>query len=173
MEIVYRVQGNGEPALVFIHGGFANWTFWSNQMPVFAKQRKVIALDLAGHGESGKNRKAWTAGAFANDVLAVIAKERVGRVVVIGNSLGGPVAMEVAKALGAKVLGVVAVDTLQNMKAEPPADYFDKIAHAYQKDYQGTLRGMIDSLFHKIDSKVTKEKQRIQEHGSRPQPPQE
>jgi pimeloyl-ACP methyl ester carboxylesterase len=134
---------------VFIHGGFADWTFWSNQIAAFAPTYRVIAVDLAGHGESGKGRARWTVSAFAGNVLAVIAKENVKRAVVIGNSLGGPVAMEVASALGSRVIGVVAVDTLHDMTVKPPPGYYEKLAAAYRSDYQGTLRRMVDTLFHK------------------------
>src|SRR5512143_4348551 len=55
--IVYSVAGSGEPALVFIHGGFANRSFWDEQIKAFSPRRRVVALDLPGHGDSGADRK--------------------------------------------------------------------------------------------------------------------
>jgi pimeloyl-ACP methyl ester carboxylesterase len=83
VEIVYSVRGKAEPTLVFIHGGFADRSFWSDQMNYFAHRYRVIALDLGGHGESGKNRKSWSIASFAEDVSAVIEKEKIRKAVLI------------------------------------------------------------------------------------------
>jgi pimeloyl-ACP methyl ester carboxylesterase len=147
VEIVYTIQGSGETAVIFIHGGFANRSFWSNQMKPFAEKYRVIALDLAGHGESGKNRKKWNLPAFAEDVRAVMKKEKIHRAVLVGNSLGGPVALETARLLPDRVVGIVAVDTFQVFML-PPADHFQQQAKAFRSDFAGTMRKMVHSLFH-------------------------
>ena len=48
--IHYSVQGKGEPALVFVHCWSCDRHFWDNQVPVFAKNHRVVTLDLPGHG---------------------------------------------------------------------------------------------------------------------------
>ena len=78
VKIVYSVLGKGEPALVFIHGGFADRSYWLNQWESFTPTYQVIALDMAGHGESGSDRKEWNIPSFAEDVKAVIEKEGPG-----------------------------------------------------------------------------------------------
>jgi pimeloyl-ACP methyl ester carboxylesterase len=65
--IYYEVCGDGEPALVFIHGWCCKRSYWVNQLSEFAQRHKVVAVDLAGHGESGLDRKAWTIPAFGED----------------------------------------------------------------------------------------------------------
>src|SRR5213593_1069869 len=57
VQIVYETAGSREPALIFIHGGFADRSFWANQMPAFSAAHRVLTLDLAGHGESGDGRQ--------------------------------------------------------------------------------------------------------------------
>lgn len=148
VEIVYTSQGRGETAVIFIHGGFADRSFWINQMKPFAAKYHVIALDLAGHGESGKNREKWDIFGFARDVRAVMEKENISRAVLVGNSLGGPVALETARLVPDKVLGIVAVDTFQ-IFMNPPADYFQQQARAFRSDPAGTMRKMVSQLFHK------------------------
>lgn len=148
VEIVYSIQGNAEPALVFIHGGFADRSFWSDQMEHFARTNRVIALDLAGHGESGKNRKSWSVSSFAEDVSAVIKKEKIGKAVLIGNSLGGPVALKAANLLSDTIAAVVAVDTLQDIGIRAPASYYQSRADAFRKDFSGTMKEMVRALFH-------------------------
>jgi pimeloyl-ACP methyl ester carboxylesterase len=148
VEIVYTIRGSGETAVIFIHGGFAHRGFWRNQMEPFAEKYRVIALDLAGHGESGKNRKKWDLLAFARDVRAVIEKEKIRGAVLVGNSLGGPVALETARLLPDKVVGIVAVDTFHDLNRRPPADFYQQQAEAFRSDFAGTVRKMVRSLFH-------------------------
>ena len=85
--IYYEVQGDGEPALVFIHGFCSERSYWSKQLCKFAQQYKVVAVDLAGHGESGLDRKTWTISAFGEDVVAVVEKLGLDKVVLIGHSM--------------------------------------------------------------------------------------
>jgi pimeloyl-ACP methyl ester carboxylesterase len=148
VEIVYTNQGSGETAVIFIHGGFADRSSWTNQVKLFAAKYHVIALDLAGHGESGKNRKKWDIFGFARDVRAVMEKEKIRRAVLVGNSLGGPVALETARLVPDKVVGIVAVDTFQ-VFMNPPPGYFQQQARAFRSDSTGTMRKMVSQLFHK------------------------
>jgi len=148
VEIVYTSQGSGETAVIFIHGGFADRSFWKNQVKPFAAKYHVIALDLAGHGESGKNREKWDIFGFARDVVAVMEKEKIRRAVLVGNSFGGPVALEAARLVPDKVLGIVAVDTFQAF-IMPPPDYLQQQARAFRSDAAGTMRKMVAQLFHK------------------------
>ena len=53
VDIAYSVSGVADTALIFIHGGLADRSFWDGQHTPFAERFRVIALDLAGHGESG------------------------------------------------------------------------------------------------------------------------
>ena len=148
VEIVYSIQGKAEPTLVFIHGGFADRSFWSDQMKHFARYNHVIAIDLAGHGESGKNRKSWSITSFAEDVSAVIKKEKIRRAVLIGNSLGGPVALKTAHLVSETIVAVVAVDTLHDIGIRVPSSYYRERADAFRKDFTGTMKKMVRSLFH-------------------------
>ena len=113
--IVYSAAGAGEPALVFVHGGLANRGFWDGELKSLAAHHRIIAPDLPGHGESGSNRQKWGLPEFGADVRAVIDAERVKKVIIFGNSLGGPVAIEAALLLPGQVLGVVGVDTFQSL----------------------------------------------------------
>ncbi len=147
-EIVYVVRGGGAVALVFIHGGFADRTFWAPQLAGLAGIDRVVALDLAGHGESGRGRAAWTIPAFAQDVRAVVEALDLRRVVLIGNSLGGPVALEAAPLLPGRVLGVVGVDTFQDAMVRIDPAHSRARAEAFRKDFAGACRGMAAALFH-------------------------
>jgi pimeloyl-ACP methyl ester carboxylesterase len=148
VEIVYSVQGKNEPALVFVHGGFADRTFWADQMKHFSRHHKVIALDLAGHGDSGKNRKDWSVDTFAEDVAAVIRKEKIKKAVLIGNSLGGPVCIKTVHLVPDAIMAVVAVDTFQDIGVDMPTSFFLDLAKSYRTDFVKTMKEMVNSLFH-------------------------
>ncbi len=149
VEIVYSVAGRGEPALVFVHGGLANRRFWDRQLVEFGADRKTIALDLAGHGESGAGRTKWGIPEFGADVKAVIEAEKAKKVILFGNSLGGPVIVEAALLLPGRVLGVVGVDTFHLLDQVIPPDQMEQRAEYFEKDYAGSLKTMIALLFHK------------------------
>lgn len=65
--IHYTAQGKGEPALVFIHCWTCDRHIWDAQMSGFARNHRVVAIDLPGHGESRNGRKDWTMEAFGED----------------------------------------------------------------------------------------------------------
>jgi pimeloyl-ACP methyl ester carboxylesterase len=149
VKIVYSVSGHGEPALLFIHGGLADRTFWDGQHQAFAKRHRVIAPDLAGHGDSGTNRTKWGIPEFGADVRAVVDREKPERVVLIGNSMGGPVAIEAALLLPGRAAAVIGVDTFQSLEYRIKPEEARQRAEHFRADYAGGLRAMVDALFHR------------------------
>lgn len=149
VEIVYSAAGRGEPALVFIHGGLAERSFYDGQLVEFAPRHKVIALDLPGHGESGSDRTKWGIPEFGADVKAVVDAEKAGKVILFGNSLGGPVAVEAALLMPGRALGVVGIDTFQGVDYTISSEEVRERAEFFEKDYAGALKEMIGLLFHK------------------------
>lgn len=109
--IKYEVAGVGEPALVFVHCWSCNRGFWDAQVAYFAPHYRVVRLDLAGHGESGRGRADYTIAAFGADVAAVVEQLDLKQVVLIGHFMGGPVAAEAERRLRDRVIGVIGVDT--------------------------------------------------------------
>jgi pimeloyl-ACP methyl ester carboxylesterase len=148
VEIAYSARGKGDVALVLIHGGLADRGFWAPQMNAFADRYRVVALDLGGHGESGRGREEWTISSFAEDVRAVVDALSLGRVVLIGNSLGGPVGLEAAPLLGGRTLGVVGIDTFHDVTETFDAEQARARAEAFRRNFVETCDAMVASLFH-------------------------
>ncbi|MHC4696238.1 MAG: alpha/beta fold hydrolase [Planctomycetota bacterium] len=146
--IVYSAAGAGETALVFIHGGLADRTFFDGQLKTFADRYRVIALDLAGHGESGTNRTKWGLPEFGADVKAVVDAEKLKRVILFGNSLGGPTAIEAALLLPSRVIGVVGIDTFQSLDHLITPEDAHQRAETFRADYSGRVKNMTKRLFH-------------------------
>lgn len=137
--IAYEVAGRGDPALVFIHGWSCDRSHWAAQVPAFSKSHRVVALDLAGHGESGRGRKAWTIEAFGEDVRAVVERLDLPRVVLVGHSLGGPVALEAARLMPQRVAGVIGVDTLHDVERSQTKEEREAFLAPWRADYKETL----------------------------------
>jgi outer membrane protein assembly factor BamB len=148
LSIVCDVSGEGDTALVFLHGWCGDRAYWKHQAPVFAADYRVVALDQAGHGDSGKNRKVWSAAGLAADVEAVIKALDLKRVILVGHSMGGPVALLAAKRLPGTVVGVIGVDTLQNAEFKWPEETAKKFLEAFAADFKGTMRAGFDGMLH-------------------------
>jgi pimeloyl-ACP methyl ester carboxylesterase len=145
--IRYEVRGKGEPALVFIHGYTSDRSAWREQVAVFAREYRVVAVDLAGHGGSGAGREQWSIAGLAGDVEAVVKALGLKRVVLVGHSMGGPVALFAASRMPDRVVGVIGVDTLHDAEFKWPADTVKEAAAKMEADFSGMLRGAIQTMF--------------------------
>ena len=140
--IRYQVEGKGEPTVVLVHGWALDRHVWDGQAPSLAARHRVVTLDLAGHGESGGSRSAWTMAAFGEDVKAVVEAVGATQVVLVGHSMGGPVVLEAARRMPDRVKGIVLVDTLLDVEESTPADEIEAFAGQLQADYRTTVTQM-------------------------------
>jgi pimeloyl-ACP methyl ester carboxylesterase len=108
-KVYYKDVGKGKNALVFIHGWTCNADFWRESVGEFPEYR-VIAVDLPGHGRSDKPKTNYSMEYFAKAVEAVIKDAKVKKAVLVGHSMGTPVAREFYRLHPKKTLGIVIVD---------------------------------------------------------------
>lgn len=111
VRIAYRMWGapTGR-GIVLLHGGGAHSRWWDHIAPMLAADRRVIAMDLSGHGDSGR-RAAYTFDTWASEVLAVAAHAGLAEPpVVIGHSMGGIVTLRAAALFGSRIEGAVIID---------------------------------------------------------------
>jgi pimeloyl-ACP methyl ester carboxylesterase len=93
--VSFRRAGWG-PVIVLIHGVAGSSETWTPAIELLAERYTVVAPDLLGHGESAKPRGDYSLGAFASgirDLLQAIGHERA---TIVGHSLGGGIAMQLA-----------------------------------------------------------------------------
>lgn len=144
--IAYEVFGSGEPALVFVHGWSCDNRYWRAQVPAFAKKHRVVTLDLAGHGNSGMGRSVYTMAAFGEDVAAVIRATGSGRVILIGHSMGGIVIAEAARIIPELVVGLIGVDTLQNIEHPMTTEELEKMVAPLEQDFPAGCRNFVGRM---------------------------
>lgn len=145
--IHYDVQGKGEPTLVFVHCWSCNRHLWDNQVAEFSKTHRVVTIDLPGHGESGMDRKTWSVESFGDDVKTVVTKLDLKRVVLIGSSMGGPITLEAARRIPDRVVGIVPVDTLQDVESKVPPEQLDAVFKAMEADFKGANASLMSQFF--------------------------
>jgi pimeloyl-ACP methyl ester carboxylesterase len=153
VRIAWRRVGQGDPAIVLIPGWAANSTIWRAQLPALAARYSVVTLDLAGQGASGANRQTWTLPQFAQDVASVVAKLPNAHIVLVGDGLGGPVALEAAPIIGARLSGIIGVETFRTIGLAPPLP--SQVEHNLQffrTDFAGAVRRFVSGTLFRAQS---------------------
>jgi len=150
VSIAWHQYGQGETAVVLIHGWATDSSIWRAQLAALATHFSVVTLDLAGQGASGENRQAWTLPHFAQDVAAVVARLPNAHVVLVGDGLGGPVALEAAPLIGARLRGIIGVETFRTVgSGPPPPSKLDHELQSFRADFAGAVRQFVSgTLFH-------------------------
>jgi pimeloyl-ACP methyl ester carboxylesterase len=96
VEIHYNIAGKGKPTIVLVHGLSNTKEIWDSQIEYF--------------------RSDWTMESFGNDVVAVIDKQNLSQVILVGFSMGGAVILETAKKIPSRIEGLVLVDVFGNIE---------------------------------------------------------
>ena len=145
--ISYEVFGQGEPTLVFVHGWSCDGRYWRQQVPHFSREHRVIVLDLAGHGHSGVEREEYAMAAFGEDVRAVVEDVGAEEVFLIGHSMGGPVSVAAAHLMPDSVLGIVGVDTFQDVGGGLlSVEEFEAIMSSLREDFRSGARDLVSQM---------------------------
>ncbi|ULE32260.1 alpha/beta fold hydrolase [Mycobacterium sp. IDR2000157661] len=92
--VAYRDAGSGEETVLLIHGMAGSSETWRAVMPQLSRKYRVVAPDLLGHGRSDKPRSDYSLGAFAVWLRDLLDELGVTRATIVGQSLGGGVAMQ-------------------------------------------------------------------------------
>jgi pimeloyl-ACP methyl ester carboxylesterase len=93
--VAYHAAGSG-PVLLLIHGITSSADAWRQVIPALAEDFTVVAPDLLGHGGSAKPRGDYSLGAYASGLRDLMAALGHTRATVVGHSMGGGVAMQLA-----------------------------------------------------------------------------
>jgi pimeloyl-ACP methyl ester carboxylesterase len=151
VHIDYRVWGKGDPAIVLIHCWACDSAYWNAQIDALKSQYTVVAVNLAGHGASEKNRSDWSMSNYGEDVATVVRQLRNRQVVLVGHSMGGVVALEATRRIGDRVIGIIAVDSLKSIGLPPmkPREIERQLAPFRQNFIEATRDYVTRTMFEK------------------------
>jgi len=144
--IAYNVHGAGKTTLIFVHGWSCDSRYWQKQFSDFSQEYQVIAIDLAGHGNSSLDRLESTMLSFAEDIKAVIEKEKIDKAILIGHSMGGGVIAEAAQLMPEKVSAIIGIDTLHNVAEKVPQKELDEMVNPFEVDFKNAAKSFISSM---------------------------
>jgi pimeloyl-ACP methyl ester carboxylesterase len=108
--LAYVELGSGDPPVLFLHGLGGNWTAWLENLPAVARERRIVAVDLPGFGKSRPASDGISIPGYARTIERFCDELGLERFVVVGNSLGGWVAAELALRIPSRVEALVLVD---------------------------------------------------------------
>jgi pimeloyl-ACP methyl ester carboxylesterase len=145
VSISYQLAGVGPLSLVFVHGWSCDRTYWREQLDHFAAHHRVVAVDLAGHGESGLGRKEWTMAAFGEDVAAVVNGLGLEKAVLVGHSMGGSVIVEASRKAPGRVVGLVVVDDFVSLARPMSPERIESFIGPFEEDFRSHTKGFVEA----------------------------
>jgi pimeloyl-ACP methyl ester carboxylesterase len=95
LKLYYEIHGAGEP-LILLHGGVVGITMFGPNLPALAEKRKVVAVELQGHGHTADIDRPLSYEAMADDIAGLMKYLGISQADVMGYSLGGGVALQMA-----------------------------------------------------------------------------
>src|SRR2546423_6229606 len=142
----YVNLGKGDEALVLIHGWTQSADAWRENVGDLAKRNHVIVVELPGHGQSEKPQVTYSMDYFARAVEAVMRDAKVKRAVLVGHSMGTPVARQFYRRYPEKTLAIVVVDgSLRPFGNKAMLDQL--IANFRGPKYRDTIDQMFGMMF--------------------------
>jgi pimeloyl-ACP methyl ester carboxylesterase len=117
-KVSYESYGQGDEALVFIHGWTCDSSLWFLQMPLCQKYRSIL-IDLPGHGKSDAPNIDYHHEMFSEAIELVLNQENISTAVMVAHSMGGPISEMLLRRAPDLVKGIVFVDSF----FRPPEHY--------------------------------------------------
>jgi pimeloyl-ACP methyl ester carboxylesterase len=113
VKIAYNLCGEKkDTTLLFVHGWCINKTYWEPQLKHFCSSYRVVAIDLPGFGESGKNRANWDFDEYTEDIKYIIEQLELKNVILIGHSMSGDIVLNADNKYPGLLAGIVGIDNL-------------------------------------------------------------
>jgi pimeloyl-ACP methyl ester carboxylesterase len=154
LRLAYDATGAGDPPMIFVHGWCCDRSYFAPQFEHFASGHAVVAMDLRGHGESGRPAArpgGYAMDVMADDVLSVAGAAGCDRPVLVGHSLGALIGLACAARAGA-IRALVMVDPapITNEKAKR---FFRESVAAVAADDNGSWRAtFVEGMFLPTDA---------------------
>jgi pimeloyl-ACP methyl ester carboxylesterase len=121
--LAYEDVGMGSQPIIFVHGWSCDHTAFEKQSKFFDRSHRVVSVDLRGHGESDAPDEDYTMASFADDLAYVCTELGLVKPTVVGHSMGGNVALELAARHPTIAGSIVLIDSV----VFPPQSFRDAL----------------------------------------------
>ncbi|XAH21375.1 alpha/beta hydrolase [Xylophilus sp. GW821-FHT01B05] len=109
--IYYERHGEGSEPVLFCHGAGSNAATWWQQLPAFTQRHTCLTMDIRCFGRSVAPLQEFSLENFVDDVLAILDREKIDRVTLVGQSLGGMIGIKLALTNPSRIAAFIACDT--------------------------------------------------------------
>nr|WP_321233713.1 alpha/beta fold hydrolase [uncultured Psychroserpens sp.] len=155
--VFYEDDGTGK-AIILLHGFLENSTMWRSIKPMLLKNHRVVCIDLLGHGQTGCLGYIHSMSAMADAVLAVIDYLKIECFYLIGHSMGGYVALDLAEKSPKSLLGLCLMNSTYQADDEERKMIRKRANEMARHSYESLVRLSFTNLFSE-KSRVTYKKE--------------
>jgi pimeloyl-ACP methyl ester carboxylesterase len=152
VELFYAEAGSGEPPVLLVHGWTCDHTAMAPLFTYFRRSRRVVNVDLRGHGESDKPEQDYTMAAFADDLAWMCGQLNLEKPIVIGHSMGGVIAVNLAARYPDLPSAIVTLDS----PIVPGQALVDRVTPLFEKFRSSEFREIqgkfVDGMFLPTDN---------------------
>ena len=152
-KISFTDQGKGT-AVVLLHGFLENKTMWDKYVSALSKNHRVITIDLLGHGETECLGYVHTMEDQADMIFAVLISLRIRKIVLVGHSMGGYVALAFAELYPDNVKGLFLLNSTSRADSDERKINRDRAIKAVKQNYTNFVRISITNLFSEDNREV-------------------
>jgi pimeloyl-ACP methyl ester carboxylesterase len=157
LKVHYKSLGNGNTALVFVHGWCCDLSVWYDQAVAFNGKVRMIFVDLPGYGKSDKPKIDYTMDVFAKGVDAVLQDAGIEKAVLAGHSMGTPVVRQFYRLYPAKTKALIFVDGAVRPFSTDPA-VVDRIMSMFKEEtFKETAPKFLGSMLTKTTPTAVRE----------------
>lgn len=156
VKLAYRDTNSGSSSILFVHGWGCDHTAFAPQAEFFRRSHRVVSVDLRGHGKSDAPHQEYTMAGFADDLAWLCSELALTKPIVVGHSMGGNVALELAARYPEIPVAIVLIDSLI-LPPQSVIDALQSMEEALQgPDFQTTYRQAMLSLCPPNDDETRK-----------------
>ena len=158
VELFYEEAEGTEPPVLLVHGWCCDHTYFAPQFEHYAERgHRVMAVDLRGHGRSNKPEGDYTMGVFAEDLAWICGRVGLEKPLVVGHSMGGIVAFDLAARYPELASGIVMLDAAVVLPSAARAAIPPFLGELRGPGYRDSLREYVaNSLFIPTDDQERK-----------------